>query len=89
MYQDCKNKRDKYIEIAGKYGIHLNNDGHLPKTAFIGDDISDIEVMKVSEISGCPYNAAKNVKTVANYVSPFNGGDGAVRDFIEWIIDRC
>ena len=89
VYQDCKNKRDKYIEIAGKYGIHLNNDGHLPKTAFIGDDISDIEVMKVSEISGCPYNAAKNVKTVANYVSPFNGGDGAVRDFIEWIIDRC
>lgn len=58
--------------------------------AFIGDDLNDLslmnEVHKAGGIIGCPSDAAKEVKQIADYISNKNGGDGAVRDFIEWLI---
>ena len=35
---------------------------------------------------GCPADAVKKVVDIADFVSTKNGGDGAVRDFIEWIV---
>jgi len=37
---------------------------------------------------GCPADAAKEVTAIADFVSHKNGGDGAVREFIEWIVSR-
>ena len=42
---------------------------------------------KAGGIVGCPADAADAVKRIVDYVSLYNGGEGAVRDFIEWIID--
>ena len=36
---------------------------------------------------GCPKDAAKKVLDIADYVAPYNGGDGSVRDFIEWLVE--
>lgn len=36
---------------------------------------------------GCPKDAAKKVLDIADYVATHNGGDGAVRDFIEWLVE--
>ena len=36
---------------------------------------------------GCPNNAAKSVVEIAHYVAEHDGGDGAVREFIEWLIE--
>ncbi len=55
--------------------------------ASVGDDIPDIAMMNISEISGCPVNACKNVKKHAAYVCKKGGGAGAVREFIEWIVN--
>jgi 3-deoxy-D-manno-octulosonate 8-phosphate phosphatase (KDO 8-P phosphatase) len=55
--------------------------------AYIGDDDNDIEVMKECGIVGCPKDASKNVLAITDYISPNNGGDGAVRDFIEYIYE--
>ena len=35
---------------------------------------------------GCPADAVDSVKVVADFVSKKNGGDGAVREFIEYIV---
>lgn len=56
--------------------------------AYIGDDLNDAEVMKICGITGCPADAAEEIKGISNYVSECNGGNGAVRDFIEWIIKQ-
>jgi 3-deoxy-D-manno-octulosonate 8-phosphate phosphatase (KDO 8-P phosphatase) len=64
----------------------------LSEVAYIGDDINDIPCMnlvkKSGGIVGCPKDAAKEVLDLADYVSEFAGGNGAVRDFIEWILEE-
>lgn len=61
----------------------------LSSVAYIGDDINDISCMEVVKrnggLIGCPANAVKQVKLIADFVADHNGGDGAVRDFIEWL----
>ncbi len=58
--------------------------------AYIGDDINDLVVMKAIKdaggFTGCPADAANPVKSVADFVCLENGGDGAVREFIEQIV---
>lgn len=53
--------------------------------AYIGDDLNDLDAMKLCALKGCPANAAEEVKAVCDFVSTHNGGDGAVRDFIEYL----
>lgn len=50
---------------------------------YIGDDINDLGPMKMCGFIGCPADAAIEVKEIADYVSPINGGYGAARDVIE------
>ena len=52
----------------------------------MGDDIPDIGIMKLAEISACPANAVQEVKAIADYISPVFGGKGAVRDVIEQVM---
>ncbi len=60
--------------------------------AYIGDDINDLpcmnKVLAEDGVIGCPADAVEAVKKVANYIAPHNGGDGAVRDFIEWLMQQ-
>lgn len=55
------------------------------ETAYIGDDLNDYECMKKVGLRGCPNDAAKEIKEMADYIADCNGGNGAVREFIEWI----
>ena len=53
---------------------------------FMGDDIPDLEVLKMAGLPVCPADAAEEVKAVCNYISPFPGGKGAARDIIEKVL---
>ena len=53
---------------------------------FMGDDIPDLQVMKISGLPCCPSDAASEIKSVSQYISPVNGGDGCVRDVIEKVL---
>lgn len=58
-----------------------------PKNAlYMGDDLPDIPPMKMVALATCPQNAAAEVKTIADYVSHKNGGEGCVRDIIEQVL---
>ena len=54
--------------------------------AYIGDDINDLECMKLCGIVGCPADAVDEVKAISDFISIKNGGYGAVREFIDWIM---
>lgn len=58
----------------------------LATTVYMGDDIPDVEVMQLCGFPCCPANAAAEVKAIAKYTSPFEGGNGCVRDVIEKIL---
>lgn len=80
LYQGKHDKLDTLKSLMSKYDCNRNN------VAYIGDDILDIVCMKECAIVGCPADACQEVKDMANYVCLNKGGDGAVREFIEFVI---
>ena len=50
---------------------------------YMGDDIPDYACVKNAGIGTCPRDAVKELRAIADYVSTFDGGKGAVRDVIE------
>lgn len=81
IYQGITNKIEKLISIVSD----------LSEVAYIGDDINDLPCMEAVHnaggLIGCPADAVKKVLKIADFVSCEDGGDGAVRDFIEWIVE--
>lgn len=90
LYQGVRNKKEKLDTVIRELSKQWKNKLDYSNVAYIGDDLPDIECMRVihSEggIVGCPKDAANSVKDIADFVSRYHGGDGAVRDFIEWLI---
>lgn len=66
--------------------------GNLSEVAYIGDDLNDLACMCIIKdkggIIGAPNNACQQVKDVSDYISAHVGGDGAVRDFIEFLVKK-
>ena len=59
----------------------------LNEVAYIGDDINDIELLKSVGYKACPHDAVSKVKGIDNItVLQHKGGEGAVREFIELIL---
>ncbi len=56
------------------------------ETAFMGDDIVDIELLKRAGLSAVPADADEGVKKWAAFISTKKGGRGAVREFVELIL---
>jgi 3-deoxy-D-manno-octulosonate 8-phosphate phosphatase (KDO 8-P phosphatase) len=51
--------------------------------AYIGDDLSDNEVIELVGFSACPADAASQIKEKVDVVLQRNGGDGCIREFVE------
>lgn len=86
VHQGCQDKKSKLLEIAERYGIVPNKEGILQEVAYVGDDIPDLNCMEICKFRGCPKDAVDEIKAVCEFVSSKNGGEGAVREFIEWLI---
>ena len=52
----------------------------------MGDDLPDMEIMKMAGISACPKNSVPEVKEISDYISSIEGGKGAVREVIEQVM---
>jgi 3-deoxy-D-manno-octulosonate 8-phosphate phosphatase (KDO 8-P phosphatase) len=87
IHQGCLDKGEKLKEIALNNGLVLTDYGKIQGCAYIGDDLIDLPGMLLSEIVGCPSDAAEEVRNVSNYICKKKGGNGAVREFIEWLIN--
>lgn len=55
----------------------------LDDVLYMGDDLPDIKILEQVGLPTCPADAASDVWGICKYVSPKNGGKGAVRDVIE------
>lgn len=81
LYQGIKNKLYIAEEICKKENLSLDN------VAYIGDDINDYELLSKVGIAGCPKNALKKVKKIPHILKfKKNGGEGVVREFIDYIL---
>jgi YrbI family 3-deoxy-D-manno-octulosonate 8-phosphate phosphatase len=57
------------------------------ETAFIGDDVNDIGIIKVAGVTACPADAMPEIKSMVDFVLPQNGGCGVFREFADMILD--
>ncbi len=78
--QGTKDKLSEVQKYCRKVGIKLE------ETAYVGDDINDVELLKSVGYPFSVNNARDEVKRIADYVSPINGGSGAIRDIIDHIL---
>lgn len=80
LYQGINDKVAKIKEILDDLG----------EVAYIGDDLNDLPVMIAVQSSGgiigSPSDAAEEVKRICDYCCKARGGEGCVREFIEWIV---
>lgn len=73
------------LQILKSWCKELNID--LKNVAYMGDDTNDLQVMKEVKLVGCPNDAIQDVKHISNFISSMNGGNGAIREFCEYIIE--
>ena len=77
VFLKCHNK----LEVFQNY---LNdNDLTASEVCYMGDDIPDLEVLKIAGLAVCPHDACPEIREVSHYVSDKNGGKGCVRDVLE------
>ena len=84
LYQGKHDKMITLHEIISKHNLSLSN------CAYIGDDVLDLpcmqEIRAAGGLTGCPSDAVDEVKAASDFVSSKAGGNGAVREFIEYIV---
>ena len=80
VYNGTLNKLVPYRELKKKY--QLKDD----EIAYIGDDLIDIPVMKKVGLPAAVQNAYPDVKEKAVFVTKTRGGEGAFREFIDWML---
>jgi 3-deoxy-D-manno-octulosonate 8-phosphate phosphatase (KDO 8-P phosphatase) len=78
--QDCFEKLPALKKLLEQAGLPAS------KTAYIGDDLLDLPVIKYVGFGAAVANAVDEVKEEANYITKRRGGDGAVREVIEYIL---
>ncbi|MGL5312910.1 MAG: HAD-IIIA family hydrolase [Peptostreptococcaceae bacterium] len=82
LYMGIKNKIEVIDTICKKYDIKYEN------IAYIGDDINDLDVIKLVGFGCCVEDAMEIVKQSAKYITKAKGGQGAVREVAELIINK-
>ena len=80
VFQDCHNKLPVFEKLLEQLGLAPN------KAAYIGDDLTDLPVIRYAGFGVTVANAADEVKQYADYVTTRTGGNGAVREVIEYIL---
>jgi YrbI family 3-deoxy-D-manno-octulosonate 8-phosphate phosphatase len=77
--QGIENKQNTLIDYC------KNNNFDLKNTAYVGNDINDIDVMKIAGISYCPADAHETIKNISDYTLITKGGDGVSREILDLI----
>ncbi len=80
LYQNIKSKKEFLTEFMKEKNIAKEEIG------YIGDDLNDLEPMKLTGYIACPSDSCREIKDIADYISSDKGGHGAVRDIIEHIL---
>ena len=55
----------------------------LKTLCYMGDDIPDYKPIHLAGLKACPADAHPDIRRICDYISPYDGGKGCVRDLIE------
>ena len=80
IYLGASSKMESYEDLKMCYDLKDE------EILYMGDDLPDYDIMKIVALAAAPQDAAPEIKSVADYVSPVNGGKGCVRDVLEQLL---
>ena len=80
IHLGIENKIDVFNSIIDEWNIPIEN------ILYMGDDIPDLECMKIAGLAACPKDSVPEILEICEYVSTFEGGKGCVRQIIEQIL---
>ncbi len=78
--QECHDKLPEIEKLLEQLNIKPEN------VAYVGDDLPDLPVIRYVGFGAAVANAVDEVKQEADFVTKKRGGDGAVREVIEYIL---
>ena len=82
VFQGVRDKLDHVSHFCESLGITLMD------VAYIGDDMGDLDLWRSVGISAIPAGAYIADKITPSYITGKRGGEGAFRDFVDWIFDN-
>jgi len=80
IHTGCAIKIETYHQFIEKYGLTDE------EVMYMGDDIPDLEIMRLVGCPVCPKDACTEIKEVSLYISDCIGGHGCGRDVIEQVL---
>jgi 3-deoxy-D-manno-octulosonate 8-phosphate phosphatase (KDO 8-P phosphatase) len=81
VHEGILDKKKVLLEILEKNKLDPE---HI---AYIGDDLGDLEVIKSVGLAGAVADAHPEIKKHSHFICGNPGGKGAVREFIEFILE--
>jgi len=81
VIQGCKDKVAAFDEIIDRLGVRID------QTAFVGDDVPDLPLLRHVGFSIAVANAVPAVKAECDFTTGASGGTGAVREVCELILN--
>ena len=73
---------------AGLQELLHTLDLEVHEVAYMGDDLNDLGIMSKVGLPITPQDGAKEVKDIAHYICQAKGGEGAVREAVEYILKQ-
>lgn len=80
VYQGVLDKVSVYKQIKARYKLSDED------VAFIGDDLIDLPLLRMVGLSATSADAVSDVKEAVDIITEKNGGEGAVREVIDFIM---
>jgi len=80
LYKNISDKKQTLDEICKLKNLTYD------EIAYIGDDVNDIEAIKHVAISAAPADAANDVLELVDYRCEKKGGQGAFREFADFLL---
>lgn len=81
---------DIFLGVSDKVAVYqdlvLKHKLEASQILYMGDDIPDLNVMKLVGLPTCPADAVPEIKAISAYISPYEGGKTAVRDIVEKVL---
>jgi len=81
VHQGARDKLAVMREMVARHGLTLQ------QVAYIGDDVNDLEVLNAVGFSAAPADALPAVRNAVDYVCRQKGGEGAVREVADLILE--
>jgi YrbI family 3-deoxy-D-manno-octulosonate 8-phosphate phosphatase len=80
VHQGVMDKLSLVREMAERHGLSME------EVAYIGDDVNDVATLKAVGFSAMPADGMPQVAEEVDYVCAKKGGEGAVREIVEMIL---